>query len=64
MLYVSQYGDRYYVTSVKELCEELGYSAKSARRMFRDNKDGSTAHVGYVIGKLWLDAYLLYEGRA
>jgi hypothetical protein len=25
--------------------------------MYRDKKDGSTVHVGYVIGRLWIDLY-------
>ena len=25
--------------------------------MYQDKKDGSTVHVGYVIGQLWLTAF-------
>ncbi len=64
MLYVSQYGNIWYASTVGELCEKLGYSVKSARRMYRDKKNGSSVHVGYVIGGFWLTAYVPYEGKA
>ena len=39
----------------KELLERLGYT--KAHKMYRDKKDGSSVHCGYVIGGLWIDLY-------
>lgn len=39
----------------KELLSRLGY--KTANRMYRDKKDGSTVHCGYVIGRIWIELY-------
>ena len=39
----------------KDLMERL--SNKHCSKMFVDKKDGSTKHVGYVIGGHWLTVY-------
>ena len=53
-LYVSQYGDRFYAYTLKQLREKLG---GRCQRMFQDGPNGEIYHVGYVIGPLWLTAY-------
>ena len=54
-LYVDQYGNKFYASTVKELCEQIGRS--KAQRMYCDDKNGKTHHVGYVIGPHWLTEY-------
>jgi hypothetical protein len=56
---IDQYGKTYHNLGKyprKELLERLGYK-KAADKMYRDKKDGSTVHCGYVIGGLWIDLY-------
>lgn len=55
MLYVDQYGTRFYASTVRTLCEQLDHTR--ATRMYVDGKDGNTYHIGFVIGKHWLRAY-------
>ena len=61
-LYLDQWGNKWFAKTVKELCKKVGYS--KARRMYCDKKDGSTKHIGYVVGPHWLTAYTPYEGDA
>lgn len=53
-LLVSQYGDKFYASSLKELRQKV---PGHVSRMYVDRKDGAVCHVGYVIGRLWLTAY-------
>jgi hypothetical protein len=55
VLYVSQYGDKFYAKTVKELREQV---KGRCGKMYIDDIDGSACHVGYVIGSLWLTAYV------
>ena len=55
MLYLDQYGNKFFAKTVKELKSQLGKT--KASRMFVDSKDGKTYHIGYVIGQHWLTAY-------
>lgn len=61
-LFVDQYGNKWFAKTIKELCKKIGYS--KAQRMYRDKKDGSSVHVGYVVGPHWLDMYIPYEAKA
>lgn len=60
-LYVDQYGNKYFARTIKELRKQVGGHVS---KMYRDKKDGSTVHVGYVVGKLWLTAYAPIERPA
>lgn len=53
-LYINQYGAIVWAKSARELQRKHG---GRLNKMYRDKKDGRTVHVGYVVGKLWLDAY-------
>lgn len=53
-LFVSQYGERHYASSLKELREKVGPGAVS--KMYQDTKAG-TVWTGYVIGPSWFTAY-------
>lgn len=57
-LFISQYGDKFYAETIKELRQQI---AGKCQRMFVDTKDGKVLHVGYVIGKLWLTMYVPYS---
>lgn len=55
---IDQYGQTYHALGKhprKALLEKLGY--KHAQKMYIDKKDGSTKHVGYIIGGLWIDLF-------
>jgi hypothetical protein len=39
----------------KELLKRLGHT--HANKMYVDKKDGSSVHIGYVIGGLWITLY-------
>ena len=55
---IDQYGETYHNLGKyprKELLNRLGY--KKADKMYVDKKDGSIAHIGYVIGRNWITLY-------
>ena len=55
---VDQYGQTYHDLGAhprKELLARLGY--RKANKMYTDKTDGTTCHVGYVIGPHWLTLY-------
>ncbi len=56
-LYVDQYGQRFYASTVKELRSQIGGGGSRVGIMYVDRKDGSTARIGYVIGSHWLREY-------
>ena len=55
VLYISQYGDKFYAKTLKELREQVSGRCSI---MYNDTRDGSTYRSGYVIGDLWLTAYI------
>ena len=59
MLYVNQYGERWYAKSVRELHRKVGGARPS--KMYVDLKDGRTVHIGYVVGAHWCTAYQRME---
>lgn len=58
MLYLDQWGNKFWARTVKELREQI---PGRVSKMYVDKKDGSIAHVGYVIGEHWLTAYCPVE---
>ena len=48
-LFLDQYGQPIWARTVEELRAEVG--GGRASKMYTDKKDGSTVHVGYVIGR-------------
>lgn len=54
---IDQYGQTYHslTNPRKDLMKKLGM--KSASKMYIDKKDGSTKHVGYIIGHNWVTLY-------
>lgn len=60
---VNQYGQKYtmYKHPRKELLEILG--ATKAEKMYVDKKDGSSVHVGYVIGDEWITVYEVHQWK-
>lgn len=57
-LYIDQWGNKWYVKSVRELHRVLG--GKRPSKMYRDTPAG-TIHTGYVVGRHWCTAYVPYE---
>ncbi len=56
-LYIDQYGNKFYASTVKELRSQIGNGGSRVSKMYVDKKDGRTICRGYVIGQHWLTAY-------
>ena len=59
-LYISQYGDKFYAKTLKELRQQI---PGRCSKMYVD-RNGKTLDIGYVIGQLWLTAYQPIEKEA
>lgn len=55
--YQDQHGWWYQATSIKNLKEKYGLAGR-ALPMYEEEEDGSIYKVGYVIGDVWLAAYI------
>ena len=55
MLYLDQFGSKYFAATIAELREAVG--SGRVGKMYCDLKDGEAVHVGYVIGRHWLEAF-------
>ena len=65
LMYLDQYGQKYYASTRKELVEKVApYSKPKVSIMYCDKKDGKTVRCGYVIGHHWLTAYKPLEIEA
>jgi len=62
MLYLDQYGNHWVADSVRELRRKVGGGRVS--KMFIDRTDGTTLHIGYVVGSHWCTAFVPYEAAA
>jgi hypothetical protein len=56
MLYVDQFGNRWFARTVAELRQKIGYGRVS--KMYVDGIDGKTSHIGYVVGGHWCEAFV------
>ena len=57
---IDQYGTTYHNLGQfprKELLNRLG--RRHVSKMYIDKKNSTTAHVGYVIGSLWITLYMI-----
>ena len=54
MLYHDQYGNCEFAATVEELRKKVGGKGS---KMYRDDRDGRTYHVGYVVGNRWFTAF-------
>jgi len=61
VLYLDQYGNKFFARTVKELHQQIGGKIS---KMYVDKTDGTTKHVGYVIGQRWLTAHAPIERPA
>jgi hypothetical protein len=58
LLYIDQYGQKYLASTIKELKKEVSpYGNLPVSKMYRDKKNGTTVHVGYIVGQHWCTAY-------
>jgi hypothetical protein len=57
VLYIDQWGSRYWARTIADLRAQIGMGGSRVSKMYVDKKDGSVAHVGYVVGQHWLTAY-------
>ena len=62
ILYIDQFGARIWARTVTHLREQVGGGRVS--KMYVDKLDGRTVHIGYVVGKHWLAAYMPLERPA
>lgn len=60
-VFIDQYSQVFRAKNVKDLQHKLGGRVS---KMYVDKKDGSTVHIGYVVGKLWLTEYQVVERKA
>lgn len=58
LLYLDQYGNRWHARTVRELQRQIGGRVS---KMFVDKADGSTVHVGYVVGAHWCSMFAPLE---
>lgn len=63
-LYLDQWGNKFTASSVRELRGQIGMGGSRVSKMFREKQDGRTVHVGYVIGRHWLEAFQPVEVAA
>ena len=56
-LYISQYGDKFYAKTIKELRGLIGNGGSRVSKCYVDDMNGRTFHTGYFIGGLWLHEY-------
>lgn len=62
LLYIDQYGNTFFASTVKELREKVG--GGRIAKMYQDTASGEVLHVGYVIGRHWLSMYAPYTKPA
>lgn len=58
MLYLDQYGNTFYASTLKELKEQV---SGKVSKMYSEHEAGKVCHVGYVIGQHWLTAFVAYR---
>lgn len=60
-LFLDQYGNHVWARSVKDLREQAGGRVS---KMYQDRRDGTSVHVGYVVGARWFTEYAPVERPA
>lgn len=63
-LFISQYGEHIWASTVKELRSKVGCGGSKVSKMYISTKDGKTKHVGYVIGQHWFHMFAPIYGNA
>ena len=58
ILYLDQYGNKWFARTVKDLREQIGGAVS---KMYVDKKKGPPVHIGYVVGQHWCTAYAPVE---
>lgn len=57
-VFIDQYNQVYRARTIKELRAKVGGTCS---KMYTDKADGSTTHIGYVIGHHWLQEFAPVE---
>ena len=64
-LFINQYGEHFWATTVAELREQFGNGGSRVSKMYVDKiagpLSGKACHIGYVIAGNWLSAYAPVE---
>lgn len=55
-LFINQYGEQYHARTIKELKDKHGLTGRVSK-MYVDDKQGKTYHIGYCIGREWLHVF-------
>ena len=55
MLYIDQWGNRWWATTIAELRQKIGCGRVS--KMYVDGTDGHAYHIGYIVGQHWCEAF-------
>ncbi len=63
-LYHDQYGNNWFARTVAELRRQIGMGGSRVSKMYVDQKDGPTLHIGYVVGGHWCTAFQRVERLA
>lgn len=63
-LYIDQWGSKFWANTVRDLRKQVGMGGSKVSKMYQDKKDGTTVHVGYVVGQHWLTAFKRVEIKA
>jgi hypothetical protein len=61
---IDQYGQGFHDLGKfprKELCERLGVT--SAKRMYQEDSEGNSYHIGYIVAGLWVTLYSVTRWR-
>lgn len=63
-LAVDQYGHAYVLKTKRPRKELLSmFAATKARKMYRDNIDGTAVEAGYVVKNMWLSLYQVHTWK-
>ncbi len=63
-LFLDQFGSHIFANTVKELRSKVNGGGCRVGKMYVDQKNGSTIHIGYVVGPRWFTAFQRVERAA
>jgi hypothetical protein len=62
LIAIDQWGETIHLGDCRHPRQELlaALGKRSAKRMYRDTRNGRSKHIGYVIGSRWFTLYRVY----